>query len=490
MGISWLYTTGYYSGLAYPGVVLLALYMALYPALIALIMRRLFSALGLLSSFLAFSSLWILAEWFRSLGRMAMPWIVLGQAWAPWPWAIQLAEFGGQLAVSLQILFISAALLATGRFLLRRAAIRGQAWGKQRLELFGDERPEGEGVLTASVLWIVVVISFSASALRLRQWEERLAATGSEGRLKVAALQPNIAQDQKMASYDLSISPEIRSQLNDAQLRIHEDLIAKEVPPDTALLVMPESTFPDFNFQRDVSFQQRVERIAGGHSTDIVFGALRWVARGEKLEEVYNSAFFVPSGGKIGEAASQDKMRLVPFGEFIPYHEFLPEFIQEAVSIGSFNEGKSVTIFETHGWKFGTMICFESSFGNQARKIANAGAQFLTVITNDGWYRMSAGPPQHRDFSYLRAVETRRPVIRSANTGISAIIDPAGRAMAMLPLGERGVVVADIAPQNVQTIYSRWGNAWLVSAAVAALIGCWIGGAKSGGSAERMKAEG
>jgi apolipoprotein N-acyltransferase len=196
----------------------------------------------------------------------------------------------------------------------------------------------------------------------------------------------------------------------------------------------------------------------------LLFGAVRWVLdSNDRIVENYNSAWYVEPGGRVADAEKQDKMHLVPVGEYIPLLGKLP-FVKSLVSGYGFDAGKELRIFKIKGRRFGAMICFESAFGGQARRMARAGAEFLTVITNDGWYGRSAGPPQHHNLSILRAVETRRPLVRSANTGISSIIDPAGRITATLALGERGVLVDRIAPQTVQTFFTRWGNLWLILA--------------------------
>ena len=163
-------------------------------------------------------------------------------------------------------------------------------------------------------------------------------------------------------------------------------------------------------------------------------------------------------------------MRLVPFGESIPYLDLIPFFNETFIGIGIFEEGREARIFETGGYKHGVMVCFESSYGAHARMLVREGAEFLSVITNDAWYGRSAGPDQHLVLSILRAVATRRPIVRSANTGISAIIDPSGRIVASLPLMETGVVMAEIVPQRGTTFFVRWGNLWLMLAAAGVVI--------------------
>jgi apolipoprotein N-acyltransferase len=208
----------------------------------------------------------------------------------------------------------------------------------------------------------------------------------------------------------------------------------------------------------------------------VLFGATKVrfnaeaLRRGEtEFDELYNSAWFIPAGGRIDPDARQDKMRLVPFGEFLPFGGVLP-FIRTAVGMEDFDAGREVRLFDVKGAKFGAMVCFESAYAAQSRLIARQGADFLAVITNDGWYGRSAGPTQHHALSRLRAVETRRPVVRSANTGISSIVDPAGRLTATLELEKSGAAVGGIAPHSAATLFMKWGSLWLMSACAALLL--------------------
>ncbi|MBI3736007.1 apolipoprotein N-acyltransferase [Candidatus Sumerlaeota bacterium] len=462
--ISWLCTLFHYNLFAPLGIPVVALYMALFPALAALALRRWFGALCDLPAFAVWSALWLLSEWFRTLGRLAMPFTQIGHAWAVCPWAIQWADCFGESAVNMEVMLVGGVILGVAQ----RAYGRGT-----------DERGQIIGGKRAAMGWVVLLgfitlVVFGGSALRLRAWDRKLAEVSADQKLRVLAIQPNIDQFTKMASY-MDDNIEMRARLQEAGNQIHENLVVENITPETDLVVMPESTYAELEFAIDERLHQRIERLMAGYNADALFGADRLILTPQQeIGEVYNSAWFLPHGKTMREAGWQDKMRLVPFGEHLPYFNMIP-VLKTLVGIAEFNEGQEVHIFNTHGHKFGAMICFESTFGNQARKIAKEGAEFLTIITNDAWYRWSAGdgphwsvgPAQHHNLALLRAVETRRPVIRAANTGISSIILPNGRIDATLGLGRRGALKGDIAPQNARTIYVRWGNFWMV-------IGCVI----------------
>lgn len=472
IGIGWLFSVGRYNPVGYAGIPVVIVYMALYPGGAAAIVYRWFRVLPPLGSYAVLCSFWIFIEWFRTIGRLAMPWTQLGHAWSTWPWAIQWADVAGEAGVTIPILVIGGALLAMARLVL---------WRTPAFSVLGEpKRPAA--YYSAGALVIASFALLAISAMKLRAWEARLGSVPQEQEITAAALQPNIIQDYKLASY-ADPRPEVRAQLRQLFLEWHESLVAEQLPKEADLLVMPESTFPDpdRDYRYDTAFQERIGRLMAPFETDLLFGALRLVDAGGEYD-AYNAALFVKSGESVSRALYQDKMRLVPFGEYLPYVEWIPG-VRTLSGINSFNEGREVHMFETDGYQFGALICFESSFAAQARKLVREGAQFLTVITNDAWYvvpfskvdpdqpvNYTAGPIQHHNFSRLRAVETRRPVVRAANTGVSSIIDPAGRLQVTLPLNERGIIVADIAPQSVLTFYARWGSFWVVVSALAVIV--------------------
>lgn len=475
LAICWLYTTARYNSFAYVGVTLLPIPMALFPIAGAWAVRRWAWPREVMTQFAAFASIWILADWMRTLGRLSFPWAQLGHPWVPWIWPVQLAEFVGESAVSLLVLFFSAALLAAIRLF---ACSRRESYPRLGAIVLDEEdrtdRKEYRKELFACLFLILTIGGTSIG--RGHQWRTLKAYLNHASPIRVAAVQPNIEQDEKMASY-MHPDPEVRAVLLERGFLRHQELLLDMVPPDTALVVMPESTFPAMDFVLDRPLHDRIgdvmDQIGDTSSPshpDLLFGAVRWVNPGGESEETYNSAFFFPEGRRPEAWRYQDKMRLVPFGEHLPYLDLIPGFNDTFVGILSFNEGKQVNLMRTDGLLFGSMICFESAYAASARSRVRAGAQFLVVITNDGWYGMSAGPAQHHSFSILRAVEQRRPLIRAANTGISSIIEPSGVVSASLALGETGVVSAMIKPEYELTTFARFGNAPLMSALTIFLV--------------------
>ena len=166
-----------------------------------------------------------------------------------------------------------------------------------------------------------------------------------------------------------------------------------------------------------------------------------------------------------------------------PYADDVPWLIKPlswGVGISNWARGKDTTVFRLrNGITFSTLICYESVFPDYVRRFVKKGADFLVIITNDGWYGKSSGPYQHAAYAILRAVENRRSVVRAANTGISEFIDPYGRYIGkQTRLDERTTLAAEIPIDEQVTFYTEHGDwiahiAEIISAGVL-LIGVFL----------------
>jgi apolipoprotein N-acyltransferase len=268
--------------------------------------------------------------------------------------------------------------------------------------------------------------------------------------LQVAALQPGSSLEEKW-------DPD---EWQEMERKVWE-LTAEGAARGAQVVLWPESALP-FRFDSDPEYRRMVAETARRLGVVIVLNSVA----GSAEEGFTNSAFVVGPDGPVGER--YDKLRLVPFGEFVPWWARLV-FTQSLVrEVGMFEAGTRTVLLDA-GVPVGMSICYEVVFGELAASQARGGAELLATLTNDGWYGYSWAPRQHLAQAVLRAVETRRWLARAALTGISAFVDPSGRVVARLEVGANGVLVAAPVPCRGLTPRARLGDWWAVMAAVAAL---------------------
>src|SRR5262249_15833764 len=190
-------------------------------------------------------------------------------------------------------------------------------------------------------------------------------------------------------------------------------------------------------------------------------------ARSGEIEELNRAYLVSPQGRELG---TYDKMQLVPFGEYVPFRGLLFFVDQVVHAIGTVVPGTRPTVFETPGAPFRVLICYEGVFPALTRRFALGGADFLVNITNDAWYGNTSAPYQHLAQATLRAIENRMPLVRAANTGISALVDSDGRLRWQGPLYEQTWHVEEIAWPGVRTFYSRFGDVFVWACVLASLL--------------------
>ena len=222
--------------------------------------------------------------------------------------------------------------------------------------------------------------------------------------------------------------------------------------------------------------------------TVLLVGAARMVDRkkpdGRQAgRDAFNSLLVVDSGGKA--LASYDKIHLVPFGEYLPFQDFLESlgFMQMTGVRGGFSEGAGARLIHVPGAPTAMpLICYEIIFPHEVTDHA-VRAGWMLNVTNDAWFGSSAGPYQHFHQAQVRAVEQGLPLARAANTGISAVIDPWGRVLAEIGLGERGFIDAALPKSGPKTTYAILGTRMEILVLAFAIFGwlvcCGAGGVRS-----------
>ena len=238
------------------------------------------------------------------------------------------------------------------------------------------------------------------------------------------------------------------------------------------LVLWPESAVPG-SLERDPSLDAWVAHLARETGVTVVLESIGWNREGRPT----NAAFVVTPEGRRPER--YDKVRLVPFGEYVPWWArwgFAEGLVRE---VGSFAPGRDARPLPTPAGPAGIAICYEIAFPGHVARTVRGGAAFLVTLTNDGWYGRSWAPRQHFAQAVLRAVETRRWVLRAALTGISGAVAPDGRVAARLGTGATGVLLVTAARCTGETPRVRFGD-WWRWAALAILAGAFLAPGRRG----------
>jgi apolipoprotein N-acyltransferase len=395
-GLPWVAGAGCLVGLAG--------YLALFPALsagavAAASARR--PALGLVLAPIAWTGL----EWARGTLFSGFPWGDLPQALWQQPTSLALAPWVGIDGVRLALAGVSAALAWVALRLRGGAGSAGPAWP---LALAGG-------------------LAVAAVALLARP----APVPAPERDVRVAVVQGNIDQAQKW-------DPSYRKATLDTYARLSRRIIEE----GGDLLLWPETAMPLYA-QDPGPERGRLAALVRDLRTPLVFGAPAYV-RGAAGVEYRNAVFLMDRQGRL--AGRYDKVHLVPFGEYVPLGRFLPFVKRLVAGAGDFTAGAQVRpLPATDGLPaLGPLICFEMIFPYVAEAQAAAGARILVVVTNDGWFGRTPGPYQHLAFAAWRAAELGLPLVRSANTGVSAAFDGRGRLLHATRLGEEDAFVVAI----------------------------------------------
>jgi apolipoprotein N-acyltransferase len=408
---------------------LLDAYLALYPALFAVIVGRLAARLGSRAVLLA-PAVWVATELGRGYLLTGFPWVLLGYSQVHVLPIAQLASLLGVFGVSGLVALASAAIAYT----VLTPSYRARA-------------------AVVGVTLLLVAGTGAWGAWRLQQ--NTLAGPDPHGvALKIALVQGNIPQDEK---WDRAHATAI--------LQRYLAMTREAAEKGATFIVWPEASTPFF-FEEDPVGNAAIRRVARETGRYVLVGS-------DQMErstppKYYNAAFLIRPDGTTG--AVYRKMHLVPFGEYVPLKRllFFASPLVEAVS--DFSPGDEAAMLPLGPLKVSTAICYEVVYPNLIRRFVLGGAQLLTTITNDAWYGSSSAPYQHFDQAAMRAIEQGRYLARSANTGISGIVDPYGRVLQRSALFEQVVLVGDVRLLSGLTFYARFGDAFAFACVALTLI--------------------
>jgi apolipoprotein N-acyltransferase len=407
----------------------LAGWAALFIALAALACRSL--ALKGPAKVLAFALLWTAAEWLRGHVLGGFPWDLAGYSLAFSDTLLQYAAFGGSWGLSLLVVAI-AAMPATLWEARRRTALIACA-----------------GAVLAALLL------YAGGSLRLAMANEEMVP-----HVLLRIVQPAIAESLKWEEGRREQNVALQRQLT----------IAVPGAENISAAIWPETAVP-FLLERDQRLRQWLgDAVPPGAL--LITGGLRGEPLSGDLAEVFNSAETLDHDGHL--LASYDKFHLVPLGEYVPLREWFPFINKITPGTIDFSPGPGPRTLRLPGLPpVSPLICYEIIFPGRVVDPANR-PQWLLNLTNDGWFGTSSGPHQHFASARLRTVEEGLPLVRVANTGISALVDPYGRILSRIDLGKSGVRDLPLPAPIASPLYARFGDWTLLAQLVIAAALVWI----------------
>jgi apolipoprotein N-acyltransferase len=323
----------------------------------------------------------------------------------------------------------------------------------------GNSRGRKPGVALAMALSLLLAMGIFG-AVRL---SSQPAATVANVKLRI--MQPNLQQDVK---FNYSAKAEV--------MRKYLTLSDRASGPqstgvrDASILIWPESAFPFFLTREADAMAQIADLLPKG--TVLITGSVRApdLPPDVRITRAYNSIYVIDHDGSV--LSVYDKLHLVPFGEYLPFQDLMEKlgFEQLTKVQGGFIPGlRRQALQIPNAPRALPLICYEAIF---PADVATDGERpgWIINLTNDGWFGISTGPYQHLQQARLRAIEQGLPVVRGANTGISAVIDPSGRIVARLGLGVEGVLDSRLPAAIAPTLYARTGDIPVAILVAAALI--------------------
>jgi apolipoprotein N-acyltransferase len=239
-------------------------------------------------------------------------------------------------------------------------------------------------------------------------------------------------------------------------LNIYERLSLKNSPANGSLIVWPETAAP-FRFQdHDMNnLRDQITNLSLATKSWLLFGSVSSLQKKDS-NHYFNSAYLLSPSGEI--KGKYDKVHLVPYGEYVPLRNFFPFVNKLTAGIGDFGTGAGYYPLSLGDKKIGVLICYEAILPFAARMYKERSADLLVSITNDAWFGTTSAPFQHFSMAIFRAVETRLYLVRSANTGISGIIDPTGKTIAKTNIFQEDALKGYIKFVKIPTFYAAHGD--------------------------------
>ncbi len=399
-------------------IVVLSMFPAGFALLLAFLKKR------DISPFIFAPFAWVGVEYARATILTGFPWDLVGYSQMGRLILVQVADITGVYGISFLVVMVNVALWVVLDSVIDRKRI---AWR----------------VPAVTAAFLVLTLVYGHLALKHFSLSYR-----SDRDYPIGILQGNITQDVKWAKAARPYTFLIYQKLGQIALKQGARFL---VWPETSVPVLFGGTDSDWKKPGMISEKLGVPMLVGAPAVERAGGSTHF----------YNSAFLL-DGNTI--RSRYDKIHLVPFGEYMPLTWLLPLGPGIAAREADYSAGDSMKVMQINGSpQFSVLICYEAIFPELSRLAINNGASMLINMTNDGWFGRSAAPYQHLAMARMRSIENRVWLMRAANTGISAAIDPAGRVVDSMGLGKEGAMVVGT-PIHTQgrSFYTRYGDvfAW------------------------------
>jgi len=388
----WIFVPVHFFGglpwwLAMPCPILIGLFLGLYPSIFSL---AIFYTKDSLSWFWLgiFSGLtWTCLEFLRGTLFSGLPWLNLTQAFATWPWTIQIVNLLGATGTAGALAAIST-WLALGMYKDKKAFI-------------------------GAIFLVCIILGYGTLEFNT--------PIPGQSKLNISLIQSNISQDKKW-------KPEFQN----ATVNKHLNLSRKEAQNhDTDLIIWPETAMP-FYIQQTGPLTEKILNFAQKNEVYLLTGAPGFQMINNQDYNLFNRAYLINPQGRIYD--HYGKQHLVPFGEYVPANRYIPFLDTLVVGAQDFSSGIQTAPLEFKDLDLGILICYEVIFSGLVQKRVTEGSDILVNISNDAWFGDTAAPRQHLNQAVMRAIEQKRYLLRGTNTGISCFIDPKGQVLKTSPL--------------------------------------------------------
>jgi len=384
-------------------------------------------------SVIGISSWWLFVDYLKSRGFLAFPWGIPGYSQYDILFMIQSASIFGVWGIDFLIILTNVMVThAVFSFIIQKNISREVIFGLCTVVV----------LVSVNAFYGFIVLKNSGSEIGL--------ASPSVRSLRVCLLQPNFDPWNPDVVKNLSL-----------EFRLTEEALRE----DPELVVWSESSVPflyDFYLRKRNRYAMMVDRFFKKIGKPVIFGTLEF--EGEVVDDnyfgnFYNVVIFYEAGIPRGKYR---KIHLVPFGEWFPYDKLFP-FVDKSMrkaGVEEFTPGFEYTVFDLDGIYVSPLICFEDVFGDLTRRFVLRGSQVLVNVTNDAWTGSAEAEWQHFRISIFRAIENRRSLVRSANGGITAGIDPWGRVLKVLEpfLTDYLIVDVPVMEREIITFYTKHGD--------------------------------